>query len=361
MEKLSFFSFKGYLSRTSLIPILIVLLYLISACTQQTQQLSPTESEVPLLPSPTPSATMTQSLIPEDPTHTITSTQSPPEPSATRTKKPTRTFTPDLSSTVTDTPTITFTPSRTLIPTRTSFPTRTPFPSRTPSITPTATPPLAYFRINNIGQYSFVVSPMRPEAIVSPGEDGLVIVELLGEDGRTILKDNINYRNYLGRHFGIAPTINFELQTVSEYGRLLIYTRDRYQRLMNLTSVDLILLQLGSNKITPLKDFSEPIIIRQPRENSITQGGMLIVEGLARILSASPIIIECIDENGNVIGDAHFQLDAPNEVLSHIPFQVFIPYSVEESTNVRLTIRQDSASRLPGTIYLTSFEITLEP
>jgi hypothetical protein len=54
-------------------------------------------------------------------------------------------------------------------------------------------------------------------------------------------------------------------------------------------------------------------------------------------------------------------MEAPNQILSHIPFEAYLPYSVETSTNVRLVVRQESASRLPGTIYLYSFEITLEP
>jgi hypothetical protein len=206
-----------------------------------------------------------------------------------------------------------------------------------------------------------VTSPIRPEAIVSPGEDGLIIVELIGEDGRTISKDNINYQGYMGRRFGIAPEVNFELQRASEYGRLLIYTKDRYNRTIALTSVDLILLQLGSTKISPPNDLTEPYIIRKPRAETTIEGGVIVVEGLARILSTSPILIECIDPNGNIVGDAQIEVEAPNQVLSHIPFEAFIPYSVEESTNVRITVRQDSDSRLAGTLYLYSFEITLEP
>jgi hypothetical protein len=206
-----------------------------------------------------------------------------------------------------------------------------------------------------------VTSPVRPEAIVSPGEDGLIIVELIGEDGRLITKENINYQNFLNRRIGIAPEISFELQRVAEYGRLSIYTKDRFSRMMALTSVDLLLIQLGSNKISPPKDLTEPYIIRQPAAEDTIQGGVIVVQGLARILSVSPIIIECIDPDGNIVGDARVEVEAPNQILSHIPFEAYIPYSVEKSTNIRFTVRQESASRLPGTLYLYSFEITLEP
>ena len=338
-------------------------MFAISACNGQLPEPEPTKPETiaTIFDSPTPSITVsaTPEIIPTD---TLIETSAPSEtvvPSFT--PESTLTFTPDLSATITSTPTITFTPTRTRIPSRTPIPSRTFRPSRTPTLTKTPTPPLAFFRINNIGPFSFVTSPVRPEAIVSPGEDGLIIVELIGEDGRTISKENINYQSYLGRRFGIAPEVSFELQSVSEYGRLSIYTKDRYSRMIALTSVDLLLLQLGSNKTTPPKDLTEPYIIRQPAAEDSVQGGVIVVKGLARILSASPIIIECIDPEGNIVGDARIEVEAPNQVLSHIPFEAYIPYSVDESTNVRFTVRQESVSRLPGTLYLYSFEITLEP
>ncbi|PKO09749.1 MAG: hypothetical protein CVU40_10675 [Chloroflexi bacterium HGW-Chloroflexi-2] len=342
---------------------IVFLIFVNSGCTgqQPNPETNLPETIITIFDSPTSSNTLaaTQEIISTDPiTEPIVPTENI---SSSYTPEPTLTFTPDLSATTTLTPTITLTPTRTIIPSRTPYPTRTIRPSRTPIPTNTPTPSLAFFRINNIGPFSFVTSPIRPEAIVSPGEDGLIIVELMGEDGRTITKENINYQSYLGRRFGIAPEVSFELERVSEYGRLSIYTKDRYSRMLALTSVDLLLLQLGSNKITPPKDLTEPYIIRRPAPGDTIQGGVIVVQGLARILSASPIIIECIDPDGNIVGDATVEVEAPNQILSHIPFEAYIPYSVDESTNIRFTVRQESASRLPGTLYLYSFEITLEP
>ena len=335
----------------------VIFVLIISACNGKQPEPVTTlpETITTIFDTPIPSSTLsaTQEIISIDP---ITEAIDPSETiTSSLTSEPSQTYTSDLSATATTTPTITLTPTRTLIPSRTLRPSRTPIPTKTP------TPSLAFFRINNIGPFSFVSSPIRPEAIVSPGEDGLIIVELIGEDGRTITKENINYQSYLGRRFGIAPEVSFELQRVSEYGRLSIYTKDRYSRMLALTSVDLLLLQLGSNKITPPKDLTEPYIIRRPAAGDTIQGGVIVVQGLARILSTAPIILECIDPQGNIVGDALIEVEAPNQILSHIPFEAYIPYSVDESTNIRLTVRQESTSRLPGILYLYSFEITLEP
>ena len=316
--------------------------------------ISPTTTTFPIS-SITPTITSSHTMVPSE------SATTSPTDTVTVTPEPTFTNTLDISLTASLSPTITETPTRTLIPTRTRFPTLTPRPSRTPTLTLTPVPPLAYFRITNLGPFSFVTSPIKPEAIVSPGEDGLITVELIGEDGRTITRENINYSNFMGRRFGIAPAIDFSLDLVSEYGRLMISSKDRYERMIALTSVDLILLKLGSNKISNPKDLSEPFLIREPDPEDAIQGGMIIVEGLARILSTKPIIFECIDPAGNIICSAEVEVEAPNQILSHIPFQAYIPYTVKESTNVRFSFYQESSSRLPGIIYLNSFEITLEP
>jgi hypothetical protein len=130
---------------------------------------------------------------------------------------------------------------------------------------------------------------------------------------------------------------------------------------MWLTSVDLILLQLGSNEITLPKDLTEPYIIRWPEEGDTIQGGMLQVRGVARILNSNPLLFDCIDQDGNLISSGEVTIHASSEGISHVPFEAYLPYQVENPTNVRLSIRQESASRLPGTISLSSFEITLAP
>ncbi len=289
---------------------------------------------------------------------------------------PTNTLNPDptftetafvVTETIENTPTeyitatITRTATKTLKPTRTPYPTNTRRPTRTPTITPTPMPPLAYFRINNLSMYSKVVSPVRPESIISPGEDGLVHVEIINPDGDRISNEVFNYSTNIGRHFLIAPEIDFMVDGVAELARLQVSSYDRFQRTMWLTSVDLILLAIGENQITAPTDFTEPYIIRQPVAEDEISGGMLEVSGLARILTDTPLMIECIDPQGDILCSDEIQLHAPMEGVSHIPFSAFLPYEVRDATNIRLTFRQESSNRIPGTISLYSFEITLLP
>lgn len=365
VKKMGFKQTKIFFLPGLLISILILLS--VSACGQQGfNPMSLLRSDTPT-PTATFTPTFTATLLPTntatlEPTDTETPTESP-YPTNTPTNTRTFTVSPTLdgSITATNTPTHTATATNTHIPSRTPRPTNTRRPTNTPTITPTPTPPLAYFRINNIAPYSIVISPIQPQAIASPGDDGLIYLTLIGENGRTISREGLNFRNYLGRQVGIAPEIAFTPIGVAETARLEISSIDRYNRTIALTSVEVVLLQLGNNVISRPADLTEPYLIRQPDEGDTIRGGLLHVKGLARILNANPLIIEVIDTNGSVIGREEVLVHAPSDEASHIPFEVYLPYTVTESTNVRLTIRQESNSRIPGTIALTSFEIILAP
>ncbi len=355
-------------SRNLKFPILLSLLVLfLSGCSEQSSSFESTTLPITSNPSaeiesvsPTAKLIFTETSVAglEDVNSPAESldTKVPPSSIASATVSSNNDSAPPASS-----ETISVTPSKTLVPSRTPYPTLTRRPTRTPSITTTPKPPLAYYRINNLGPYSKVISPIIPESIISPGQNGRVYIDLIGEDGREISKEVINYYNYIGQHFGIAPEIEFKIDAVAETGRLVISSVDRYDRTMWLTSVDLILLQMGQNQITPPQDFTEPYLIKSPEEGETVQGGMLQVRGIARILNKNPLLFDCIDDQGNLIASGEVTIHASSDGISHIPFEAYLPYQVTDATNVRLSIRQESASRLPGTISLSSFEITLAP
>jgi hypothetical protein len=85
------------------------------------------------------------------------------------------------------------------------------------------------------------------------------------------------------------------------------------------------------------------------------------VTGLARPLNNNPLILELIDEQMNIVGSTSVDIPPPTGDISHSPFEVAIPYQITGSTPVRLTLRQESAGRIPGTVALHSLEIILEP
>lgn len=253
------------------------------------------------------------------------------------------------------------TPTLEIPPTQGPTPTNTPWWRRTPTITPTPQPLAATMLIKRPGLFSKVKSPLTISANAMPGADGLVWVELIGEDGRNLYQTRLNFSAYAGRSISIAPEITFELLAPAELARLIVSTRDRFGRISALTSTDLILMQMGEDQIYPAGYDREPYIIRAPIEKQMISGGLLQITALARPVNENPLIVELLDEQGAVLASESLELIFPTGNLSHTPFDVILSYTVSQSTNARLVFRQESTGRIPGTVALTSLELTLQP
>jgi hypothetical protein len=257
--------------------------------------------------------------------------------------------------------TLTAWPTRVFTPTRGPSPTRTATITNTPTITPTPLPPLAVLRFTHPGPFSKIVSPIKIEAMVSPGDDGYVYFDLIGEDNRIISHNQVDLRRNLGQHLIISPRIDFQISAAAETTRLVMYTVDQANRIVDLTSLDLILLSLGNSGINPPYPQQEPYAVRYPHPGDSISGGILHIVGLSRPVNSRPLIFELVDENQKVVGSTEALIAQPTGDLSHTPFEINIPYVITGPTSVRLTLRQESDSRIPGTVALYSFKLDLQP
>ena len=319
---------------------------------------------------PTPLPTDTPTATPEPPTVTPTDTPSPiplPTDTPTETATPTLTATDGPSPTPTRTPSITRTPTKTRTVTRTRIPSLTRTRTATPTITSTATitltptPPPAGLRIMKPGPLSKLVSPIKIQSALVVGDDGLVYIDLTGEDGRLLSRQVLNYRAYIGQEIFIAPEVPFEITSAAETARLTMYTQDAFGRRVRLLGVDLVLMQVGDPEINPAAVVQEPFIVRQPVKDMELSGGLLIVDLLARPVSTRPLILDLVAEDGSVVGSRQVDIPPLMGDFSHSPLTVDIPYTVYGRTPVRLTLRQESDGRIPGTVALSSLLIILYP
>jgi hypothetical protein len=265
------------------------------------------------------------------------------------------------NSTATDSATLTAWPTKQFTPSLGPSPTHTPTATFTPTITSTPTPPLASLRLIRPGPLSKISSPIKVEAMVIPGDDGNVYFDLMGEDGRIINHVEVNLKYNLGQHIIIVPKIDFQTSAVAESARLVMYTRDSAGRMISLTSVNLFLLSLGSSVVTAPNLQQEPFLVRWPRYGESISGGIVHLIGLAKPLCNKPLVVELIDDQQNVIGTANLQIPPPTGNLSHTPFEVDIPYSIKDEKAVRLSLRQESDTRIPGDVGLFSLMLDLLP
>ena len=301
-------------------------------------------------------------------TPSVTSTPSAPEPqpeSATplAVDLPTTEVTPlpqpTASTTISATPGKTATKTR--YPTKTFPPTRTRRPSRTPTISLTPTPPWAFIRIARPGPLSKVGSPIKVEMGMTPGEDGKLYIDLVGEDGRFITRLTKDFRQYINKQIYTAVEIPFDIPGVAETSRVVMSAHDRLGRTIALSSLDLVLIKLGDSIITNPGFQQEPFIIRNHKPDATVQGGILRLEGVARPINSQPVIFELLNEDGTVLETKILQIESPSGPLSHTPFTLDIPYTFNAPSRVLLTMRQVSDGRIPGTIALSSLPLRLEP
>ncbi len=248
---------------------------------------------------------------------------------------------------------IPFTPTRTPRPTNTPTPTATATPTLAPSIPP------ADIEITAPGALSKVISPIPVRALLIPGDQGRVTVELLGEDGRVISRQITILNPNLGRKAGLVIDLAFEIPTEAELGRLVIAVQDEYGRTTALSSTDLVLLSSGQPDFNVVVDRSAPVVIQEPQMNAIIQGDRLVVTGMARPAVSLDFVIELITQAGRVVSQRVFDVKADHPAR-HVPFIVEVPYSIEEPTWVLLLVREQG-NRIPGITYLTSTEVLLSP
>ncbi|MBI9051484.1 MAG: hypothetical protein JEZ00_18815 [Anaerolineaceae bacterium] len=356
----------GWLHTGLIIVVVAILFFGLSACQQTREPVTfklPTEL-VTALPSKTESATLsaTSSALPPTKTATIQPTVTEtPIPSETPTVTLTLNETEKIEASYTVTPSLTYSLTPTITKTLYRWKTRTPTQTSTPTATLTPTPAYAQMRIQKPGPYSKVTSPFQIEAMIHPGDDGLVRIQLIGEDGRIVSSQLLNYYNYINRRFWIAPQIEFEISGVAETARLELIAQDQFSRPMDIFTLDLLLLQMGKTEFTPIELEREPYIIRYPSSDDVVHGGAVWISGLIRPLNSSPITIELLDENNDIIGQSVFQVAPPSGDLSHTPFAIEVPYEVEEYTSVRVVIFQESDGRIPGIAHLSSFLLTIAP
>ncbi len=231
-------------------------------------------------------------------------------------------------------------------------------PSPTPKATPTGLP-IADIQIFRPGSLSKVVSPIKIYANLAPGAGGRVKIELRGEDGRILTEETKEFSAQPGVRINLYMDLGFKMAAVAEAGRLVLSVSDAAGRLIALNSVDLVLLSLGEADYNPTSADQPVIVIQQPAPKSLIQGGKVVVAGLAQFGPEGSLMVQLIDEKGNVVG-SHLVEGAPAPDGGYVPFIVEVPYQVSALTPVRLSVSEGGDS--PATItYLTSNEIMLSP
>ena len=219
-----------------------------------------------------------------------------------------------------------------------------------------------------------IIQEIMPVYIVKPGEgsealsplivsiagieigDKPITIELRGSDGRLIVRkllipDKVDERT-------IQVILSFEIEPLNENARLLISTKDMFNRLMHVHSVELVLLREGNNLIH--EEPQNPVIsIHEPSQSDIIKDGELIIRGDLCSNSDEPLRVLLVGEDGRTVGQrlAAVNIEDSSDCGT---FSSTVSYLVTEKTRVRLIVYQDG-NPVSEIRHLTSIPIQLNP
>jgi hypothetical protein len=272
---------------------------------------------------------------------------------------------PQASRTVPPSPTSASQPTQVSSPSPTHA-VSTPAPETTPippaidqGPIPTGDIPTSINQILRPGPNSKVVSPFTMRAAVKPGDNSVVRIELLGQDGQLLMREVRTYQSLETAWLSLGSEITFGINSPAEPGRLQISIEDEHGRLKSVSSTDLVLQSMGNQDLNQAADELEDIVLESPRANLLIQDGTMRVAGMARPRSTQPLRIEIVTSDGKIVGTR--QVSAiPAEGNQYGTFAIDVPYSITSTTRVRVQV-WEPGSRIPGIINLSSVEVLLSP
>jgi hypothetical protein len=129
--------------------------------------------------------------------------------------------------------------------------------------------------------------------------------------------------------------------------------------LTHLASVIVTLADSGSPSIVPVTPHPERIVILQPTLRATISGGVAHVSGFALASFEQTLVVEVVDEQGQVVGSQPLIVDAP-ELGQPGPFSVDVSYTLTTAGAGRIVVRDPSVA-FAGDVHLASVEVHLAP
>lgn len=276
-----------------------------------------------------------------------------------------------------ETHTPTLTPTMTPSPTRQPWdvsPTPGPLTLLTPAlviedatatVTPEPTPfsislPLEPLYFELPGPGSHISDSLRIVGFGGPSHNDRVAFKLLGSDGRVLASRSTYLSVYPGSAGRFFATLSFSIPTLAEDARLEVRTFSPADgQLGHMTSVDLVLLSIGSARVLRGFQGAEKITLFEPYEGGTVRDGVVRVRGAAWLASQVPLTVQVLDSRGNVVGSKEVTLDVPEPGVVGV-FDVEVPYQISYWQSGRVAVFEPG-DRIPGIVHYNSVSVMLLP
>ncbi len=197
------------------------------------------------------------------------------------------------------------------------------------------------------------------DSALIPIPGGTARVELLGEDGRLLLRNLIQYGTTQDFRLPLDLELEYDIPGVAETARLQVIIQNTRDEIVYISSVDVILLSIGETERNQPGDNLEPFYLQRPWSQQLIQGGVMQISGFLRPPNNQPVIFELFSVTGELAGSRQL---APLEIVNgeHYPLQFELPYTITKAGWGRLVVRQ-AGERIPGDAVLNSVQVYLKP
>lgn len=279
------------------------------------------------------------------------------------------------AATETAQPTETAEPTNTVAPTETAAPTETVAPAETPTEAPQETtesvaPPEGAadldepeaILIEAPGNTSRVVSPVRVAGEADPTFEQSLVVRIVTIDGEALVEEPAMIGAELGERGPFEVEVPFE---VGEETRAWIQVFSTSARDGGITHLSSVAVTLAPDAEADIVEASRPtgeserIIVDSPQNGDTIEGGVVTVTGRGLASFEQTLIVELLNEAGEVIMMEPIIVDAPDLGQPGF-FEAELTYEVSAETPARIQVR-DPSPAFGGDVHLSSIEVFLAP
>lgn len=262
------------------------------------------------------------------------------------------------------TPTVvlTDTPSPAPIASATPTPDLSPTLEGTFTFTPTAAAPARpdeAILIQEPASGSQVTNPIRVAGIADPTFEQTLVVRVLLDDGTQLTLVPTMIQADVGQRGPFEVEVPVDLNVQANIFIQVYAESARDGGITHLSSTGVIFSPDGPQNILTREPHPEQIAIFAPQISETIRGGVTHVEGFALATFEQTLLIEILDDDGNVVGSEAVIVQAP-DLGQPGPYRADIAYTVTEPGPGRVVVR-DPSPAFGGDTHLNSVEITLEP
>jgi hypothetical protein len=223
----------------------------------------------------------------------------------------------------------------------------------------TVIPPPEAIMILSPAPGSRLSSPLRISGEADPTFEQNLVVRVLQADGTQVALAPTTIQADIGQRGPFELELPVSLPVEQNIFIQVYSDSPRDGGITHLSSVGVTFTPSGPEEIMRRDPYPEQIQIYQPQIGDTLSGGVIRVTGFALASFEQSLLVELLDENGDVVGSEPVIVDAP-DLGQPGPFEVEVEFSVSQGQNGRLVVR-DISPAFGGDAHRSSVEVNLAP